>query len=70
LQRNRGIQVFRTDLQGTITAVCDGNTIEMSTEKPADVARLYMTGDEVAGKASNGVEGGSMDSGKRTRKAK
>jgi competence protein ComEC len=70
LQRDKGIQVFRTDLQGTITAVCDGNTIEVSTEKRADSARLYMNGDEVAGKSSSGNEGGSMDSGKRSRKAR
>jgi beta-lactamase superfamily II metal-dependent hydrolase len=68
LQRDRDIQVFRTDLQGTITAVCDGNSIEMSTEKRADVAKLYMTGDQVAGKSSSGDDNGSMD--KRTRKAK
>lgn len=70
LQRDRSIQVFRTDLQGTITAVCDGNSIEMSTEKKAAVAQLYKTGDEVAGKSSSGDEGGSMDNGRRTRKAK
>ncbi len=70
LQRDRGIQVFRTDLQGTITAVCDGNTILVSSEKKADVAQLYKTGDEVAGKASSGDDSGIMDTGKRSRKAK
>ncbi|MEW6130286.1 MAG: ComEC/Rec2 family competence protein [Acidobacteriota bacterium] len=70
LQRERNIQVFRTDLQGTITAICDGENIEMSSEKPVEAARLYMTGDEVAGKASSGDEGGSMNSGGRGRRSK
>lgn len=41
------IKLYRTDLEGTITAVCDGNTIEMSTEKQVARDRLYLTGDEV-----------------------
>jgi competence protein ComEC len=53
LERRRGIRVYRTDLQGTITAVCDGNTIEMHTEKQVAAWRLYLTGDEVAGKVAD-----------------
>ena len=60
------IKVYRTDLQGTITAVCDGKTIEMSTEKQASEAQLYMIGDEVAGKSATD---GAASSGKRGRKA-
>lgn len=33
LQRVNGLIVNRTDLEGTITYVCDGETIEVSTEK-------------------------------------
>ena len=53
LERRRGISVYRTDLQGTITAVCDGDTIEMHTEKLVAAWRLYLTGDEVAGKVAD-----------------
>jgi hypothetical protein len=60
LERDKGIQVYRTDLQGTITAICDGKTIEMSTEKQVAPDRLYLTGDEVAGKVASG--GGRDDS--------
>jgi competence protein ComEC len=66
-QDKKTIKVYRTDLQGTITAVCDGKTIEMSTEKQATEAQLYMIGDEVASKAaSNG--GASSSSSKRGKK--
>lgn len=53
LDRHKEIAVYRTDLQGTITAICDGNTIEMQTEKPVAANRLYLTGDEVAGKVAS-----------------
>ena len=57
LDRHREIGVYRTDLQGTITAVCDGNTIEMQTEKQVAADRLYLTGDEVAGKVASDAPG-------------
>ncbi|HST21236.1 MAG TPA: ComEC/Rec2 family competence protein, partial [Blastocatellia bacterium] len=50
LENNKNIKPYRTDLQGTITAVCDGNSIEMSTEKQVAADKLYLTGDEAAGK--------------------
>jgi competence protein ComEC len=31
--RDAGVKVFRTDMQGTVTATSDGNTISFSTEK-------------------------------------
>ena len=63
-------KLYRTDLQGTITAVCDGKSIEMSTEKQAAAGRLYLTGDEVAGKvASNGGDD-SPSSSKRSKRAR
>jgi competence protein ComEC len=59
-ERQSEIKPFRTDLQGTITATCDGNSIEMSTEKSVSQDRLYLTGDEAAGKvASDGSQGGA-----------
>jgi competence protein ComEC len=70
LRNNRNLRVYRTDLEGTITAVCDGNTIEMSTEREVAQARLYATGDEVAGNASGNSEGGTMDTGRRGGKGK
>jgi beta-lactamase superfamily II metal-dependent hydrolase len=47
------IRVHRTDLEGTITAVSDGNTIEVSTERQVARDLLYQTGDEVAGREPN-----------------
>jgi competence protein ComEC len=56
-ERQSAIKLYRTDLQGTLTATSDGNSIEMSTEKTVPKDRLYLTGDEVAGKvASDGSE--------------
>jgi beta-lactamase superfamily II metal-dependent hydrolase len=56
------ITLYRTDLEGTITAVCDGNSIEMSADKQVARDLLYLTGDEVAGTvASDGREGGPRD---------
>ena len=63
LERNQQIKPYRTDLQGTITAVCDGNSIEMSTEKQVSADKLYLTGDEVAGKVA--ADGSGQSSGKR-----
>lgn len=65
-QRRRDIRVYRTDIQGTITAVCDGKTIEMSTDKQVSQDQLYLTGDEAAGKvASDGGRQGSPKRGAR-----
>ncbi len=57
LENNQNIKPYRTDLQGTITAVCDGNSIEMSTEKQVAADKLYLTGDEAAGKVAAGESG-------------
>jgi competence protein ComEC len=67
LKQNSSIRVYRTDLGGTITAVCDGNNIEMSTEKQIPQNRIYATGDEVADSAPSGSD---MDSGSRGGKRK
>jgi competence protein ComEC len=48
-QAGDSIRIFRTDLEGTITAVSDGKTIEMTAEREITGERLYLTGDEVAG---------------------
>ncbi len=64
-QRRKSTDVYRTDLEGTITAVCDGKNIEMSTEKQVARDRLYLTGDEVAGKVAG--EPNSKSSGRRSR---
>jgi len=58
-EREDSIKLYRTDLQGDITAVCDGNSIEMSAERQVARNRLYLTGDEVAGKAASGDESNS-----------
>lgn len=63
LENNKNIKPYRTDLQGTITAVCDGNSIEMSTEKQVAADKLYLTGDETAGKVATNDD--SQSSGKR-----
>jgi competence protein ComEC len=63
LENNKNIKPYRTDLQGTITAVCDGNSIEMSTEKQVTADKLYLTGDEAAGKVA--ADDSSQSSGKR-----
>jgi beta-lactamase superfamily II metal-dependent hydrolase len=57
-QAHDQVKLYRTDLEGTITAVCDGVSIEMSSDKQIARERLYLTGDEVAGTvANNGREG-------------
>jgi competence protein ComEC len=48
------IRLFRTDLEGTITAVSDGNTIEVSTERQVSGGRLFLTGDELRGTVPGG----------------
>jgi beta-lactamase superfamily II metal-dependent hydrolase len=63
-QRRNAITIYRTDLEGTITAVCDGNNIEMSAERQAPEERLYLTGDEVAGNVDSGGRSESRPSGK------
>jgi competence protein ComEC len=65
LENNKNIKPYRTDLQGTVTAVCDGNGIEMSTERQVAADRLYLTGDEAAGKVASG--GGGKRGGKKAR---
>ena len=70
LKRDSDIHVYRTDLEGTITAVCDGNTIDMSTDKQVDRAMLYATGDEVAGRPSSNDDSGGMDTGRRGRRSR
>jgi competence protein ComEC len=59
-ERQSQIKPYRTDLQGTITATCDGNSIEMSTERQVAPDRLYLTGDEAAGKVAS--DGGGRSS--------
>lgn len=54
------VRLYRTDLEGTITAVCDGATIEMSSDKQIARERLYLTGDEVAGTVANDGRGGAQ----------
>ncbi len=53
------IKLYRTDLEGTITATCDGNDIEMSLDRQIAQDRLYLTGDEVAGTVANDGRDGS-----------
>lgn len=54
--RADSIRVCRTDLEGTITVITDGNTIEVRAEREVARDLLYQTGDEVAGRAP-GVDG-------------
>lgn len=67
-QRQSQIKPFRTDLQGTITATCDGNSIEMSAEKSVSQDSLYLTGDEAAGKVAS--DGGGRGGAGRKRAEK
>jgi competence protein ComEC len=65
------IKLYRTDLEGTITAVCDGHQIDMSSEKQVAEDRRYLTGDEVAGTvASDGRGEGSRQSSRAGRRSK
>ena len=65
------ITLCRTDLEGTITAVCDGANIEINTDKQIAQGRLYLTGDEVAGTVASDERGEgsqrSRRSGRRSR---
>ena len=68
--RESKVKLFRTDLQGAITATSDGDTIEMTAEKQVARNRLYLTGDEVVGKAASEAGGepsrsNRMNKGKR-----
>jgi competence protein ComEC len=65
-QRRQSCELYRTDLQGTITAVSDGSKIEVSTEKQIVAGSPYLTGDEVAGKVASDGEG--KTEGKRARR--
>jgi len=58
-QRKQSIRVFRTDVQGDITAACDGNSIEMRAERQVPEDQLYLTGDETAGKVAGRESGAS-----------
>jgi competence protein ComEC len=59
-QHKSQISLYRTDLQGTITATCDGSHLEVSAEKQVAPQALYMTGDEVAGRlASSSTNSGA-----------
>jgi competence protein ComEC len=70
LERNRDIRVYRTDIGGTITAVCDGNNIEMSSEREIAQNRVYATGDEVAGNVPGDGGDAGMEEGSRGGKRK
>lgn len=71
LEQDRiGINLCRTDLEGTITAVCDGHTIEMSSDKQLARDRLYLTGDEVAGTVASDGRGEKARSNRGGRKAR
>jgi len=52
-ERSKSIQLFRTDLEGTITALSDGKKITVTSEQEVASNRLYLTGDEVAGRRSD-----------------
>jgi competence protein ComEC len=54
------IKLYRTDLEGAITAVCDGATIEMSSARQIAQDRLYLSGEEVAGTVANDRREGSQ----------
>lgn len=66
-QAGNRIKLYRTDLEGTITAVCDGRTIELSTDRQIASERLYLTGDEVAGTVASDGRGAASQSGKGKR---
>ena len=69
-QDQNRIKLYRTDLEGTITATCDGNEIEMSSDRQVAQDRLYLTGDEVAGTVANDGRSESTQrsrSGRRSR---
>jgi competence protein ComEC len=55
--RRNFVRLYRTDLQGTITAATDGQKLEITAERLVAQDDLYMTGDEAAGR---GRERGMM----------
>jgi competence protein ComEC len=64
------IKLYRTDLEGTISAESDGNDIRMSADKQVALERLYLTGDQVTGTvATDGRETTRRDrrEGRRSR---
>jgi competence protein ComEC len=69
-QEQNRIRLYRTDLEGTLTATCDGNDIEMSSERQIAQDRLYLTGDEVAGTVANDVRSGSPQHSRGARRSR
>jgi competence protein ComEC len=67
-ERQSQIKPYRTDLQGTLTATCDGSRIVMTTEKKVPQDRLYLTGDEAAGKVAS--DSGGRSGASKARSAK
>jgi len=67
LRETPAVSLFRTDLQGTVSAISDGKGIDVGTERTIGADRLYLTGDEVAGKLAS--DGGS-DGGSRRKHAR
>ena len=59
-QRADSITIYRTDLQGTITATSDGKNIQVNTERQAASDSLFFTGDEATGTIArdDGLKGG------------
>lgn len=69
-QDQNRIKVYRTDLEGTLTATCDGNDIEMSSDRQIAQARLYLTGDDVAGTVASDVRGESAQHSRGGRRSR
>lgn len=67
-ESGKRVRLYRTDLEGTITAVCDGKSIEMSVEREAARDGVYLTGDEVATRVAG--DGGRENSQRGSRGGK
>jgi competence protein ComEC len=48
MRERQSIRLYRTDMEGTITATSDGKAIEVTTEKQISKSDIYLTGDELA----------------------
>ena len=65
--RRATVRFLRTDLEGTITVISDGRSLEVQSERQIEGSALYQTGDEVAGRVALGGTGGYRRVERRTK---
>jgi beta-lactamase superfamily II metal-dependent hydrolase len=65
--RRDNVALYRTDLEGTITVVSDGESLDVQTERQVAASELYRTGDEVAGRSDTNSNANGRAGGRRSK---